>query len=914
MANQLKTVNYRDARLFFEYNNRWYGRYREPQENTDRTLRSLSKTDATDYVTIFDGVVLSDDSGTPLTTVALESIDRFFNDTVWFLNARDTSNSQYYLYKSVNQGVSWGNNAPLFNNNRPIVRLGFYNGTHSPFITLLASGTSRGMCELNGILYIADYNVHPSRTPGGLHDQIQIYKSTDQGDSWQVIFEQNTDGNNYWRHFHCIVADPYKNLLYVGFGDGGNDSGFIVWDPAVGTWLDNNVNMATITSWPGFSGAGADLNPGLHRYNATDFIPLPNSEWTVHCSDGVSDPSEWGIYRFKPTDPGGTFEQVHDFSPFYPAASRACAYGLRMDDGTLVVSEFKGGNNTSNDQFLHTSNDPDGAVWERVGVVVLRDDAVETESGLGLWKGNDGTIHYIAAAGIGRTAPGWVSISLKSNGEFVGQEPNILDPTFWVNNVTGDDAANAVNGVSPDRPYQTLRYALVNGVRGSSIHINDVDVHNLPATVVDLSGTTVSTPNAQTIWNRCELWGEGQTKSKIVGTSDNYIFSLDTQNADPALHDIVWFRDLTVENGEANRPLWGNWTGDKVVVESCTFGTYDVITPNSGNQYAMRNGSDGEGALELYQSKFIQNNPDPVPLSLNTWGHNMIAKSCVFDGGRYVQINNTATQAIFHNCTFVNMRDAATYGLIRFGTGSGLDVRNCVFSDPTQTSLSAVYRAANTGEVLQNNHSVGPLNLMAGAALTEPFQDPGIAQDTDPEFVNPAVNDYRLQETSPMIGLAPTIVVVDRDGNLFKTPASLGAYEYYPVLVPTETGTRTGKLGKITIGTDGLLTARSWTIETTAEPIEDSVIGTEWRSYNAGLNGYTFSIEGYYNVEDAGQLNLNIGTQVDFDLWPAGEITGEKHYSGTASVTAYSETAAFDGMVEFTTTLQGTNVLAEDTV
>ena len=123
--------------------------------------------------------------------------------------------------------------------------------------------------------------------------------------------------------------------------------------------------------------------------------------------------------------------------------------------------------------------------------------------------------------------------------------------------------------------------------------------------------------------------------------------------------------------------------------------------------------------------------------------------------------------------------------------------------------------------------------------------------------------------------------------------------------------TFTGKDGVIKIGADTLAQARSWTIETTAEPIEHSVIGNVWRDYQAGLNGYTASLEGYYDMTDTAQQAIDIGANLTFQLFPAGEVTGQKQYDGTAYVTAFSETASFDGMVEFTATLQGTGPLVE---
>lgn len=125
---------------------------------------------------------------------------------------------------------------------------------------------------------------------------------------------------------------------------------------------------------------------------------------------------------------------------------------------------------------------------------------------------------------------------------------------------------------------------------------------------------------------------------------------------------------------------------------------------------------------------------------------------------------------------------------------------------------------------------------------------------------------------------------------------------------------QTGKNGQISIGATPIAQTRSWSLETTADPIEHSVIGNEWREFLTTMSGWSCTVEGYYDVSDTGAAALNLGSEVAVELQPAGGTSGEKQYDGNAVVTAYNETAAFDGMVEFTATLQGTGALVESTV
>ena len=128
--------------------------------------------------------------------------------------------------------------------------------------------------------------------------------------------------------------------------------------------------------------------------------------------------------------------------------------------------------------------------------------------------------------------------------------------------------------------------------------------------------------------------------------------------------------------------------------------------------------------------------------------------------------------------------------------------------------------------------------------------------------------------------------------------------------------TFTGKDGLLNLGTtpNAVTQMSSWTLEATAEPVEASVIGDSWRAFKASMQGFNMSIEGYYDVSDTGSKELAIGALVDFELYPAGNTAPEKEYSGQGYVTAYSETAAFDSMVSFSASLQGTGALTETPV
>ena len=130
--------------------------------------------------------------------------------------------------------------------------------------------------------------------------------------------------------------------------------------------------------------------------------------------------------------------------------------------------------------------------------------------------------------------------------------------------------------------------------------------------------------------------------------------------------------------------------------------------------------------------------------------------------------------------------------------------------------------------------------------------------------------------------------------------------------------THTGSTGVVKLavagGTEAVVgEVRSYTIETSADTIEDSIMGDASRTYKAGLEASTVSLECYWDDTDAQQLVLDARAAIDFEIYPTGTGTGEKYYTGTGTVTSKSITAAFDGMVEASFAIQVSGAVTEAT-
>ena len=129
--------------------------------------------------------------------------------------------------------------------------------------------------------------------------------------------------------------------------------------------------------------------------------------------------------------------------------------------------------------------------------------------------------------------------------------------------------------------------------------------------------------------------------------------------------------------------------------------------------------------------------------------------------------------------------------------------------------------------------------------------------------------------------------------------------------------TTTGSSGVVKIAVkDGTLAVvgevRSYTIDVTADTIEDSVIGDTARTYKQGLSSATLTVEVYWDEADAQQEILDERALVDFELFPTGTGAGKKSFEGTGVVTSRSITASFDGMVEASFSIQVSGAITEN--
>jgi predicted secreted protein len=127
--------------------------------------------------------------------------------------------------------------------------------------------------------------------------------------------------------------------------------------------------------------------------------------------------------------------------------------------------------------------------------------------------------------------------------------------------------------------------------------------------------------------------------------------------------------------------------------------------------------------------------------------------------------------------------------------------------------------------------------------------------------------------------------------------------------------THTGSEGTVKVGSDVIAEIRSFSIEETADTLEDTTMGDIARTYKSSLTSYSGSLDVFWDETDVtGQGALTIGAEVTLAMYPEGDTAGDSYLTGTAIVTGRSISSSFDGLVEMSISVQGTGALTSTTV
>ena len=128
----------------------------------------------------------------------------------------------------------------------------------------------------------------------------------------------------------------------------------------------------------------------------------------------------------------------------------------------------------------------------------------------------------------------------------------------------------------------------------------------------------------------------------------------------------------------------------------------------------------------------------------------------------------------------------------------------------------------------------------------------------------------------------------------------------------------TGSIKAVT-STDGtgvtaaVAEVKDWSLETTANLADDTVLGNAWTSQKLTTKSWSTTLNCIWDNEDAAQDDFVEGGTVQVELYPYGETAGNTKWDGLAIVASVSKSAAADGLVEASFNLTGIGALTPGT-
>ena len=126
--------------------------------------------------------------------------------------------------------------------------------------------------------------------------------------------------------------------------------------------------------------------------------------------------------------------------------------------------------------------------------------------------------------------------------------------------------------------------------------------------------------------------------------------------------------------------------------------------------------------------------------------------------------------------------------------------------------------------------------------------------------------------------------------------------------------THHGKEGVVKAGGTGIGELTGFTLETTADVVEDTALTDATKSFVAGRTSFSGTLEMSYDETDSPQQTLTAGSSISFVLLPEGNASGDESFTGTGIVTGMSVSIPLDGITTRSVTFQGTGALTRATV
>jgi len=127
-------------------------------------------------------------------------------------------------------------------------------------------------------------------------------------------------------------------------------------------------------------------------------------------------------------------------------------------------------------------------------------------------------------------------------------------------------------------------------------------------------------------------------------------------------------------------------------------------------------------------------------------------------------------------------------------------------------------------------------------------------------------------------------------------------------------GTHHGNDGTAKVGADTIGHVKDWSLDEEIDSADTSAMGDAWETHLTGRKKWSGSVSAHWDLGDAGQQALTLGASVSLKLYPDGATTGDKYYSGTATITKLGVRTPMNDIVEISFDFKGNGALSEATV
>lgn len=388
--------------------------------------------------------------------VATYSVVRVFTthtDSTILVNVKDTDTSQYFLFKSIDGGAHFGNNAPAYNDSDYVLALGYSADADSQItdVSLLQNGSIVDAEIGTGhVLFLGEYNINNDRTAGSTNDQVRIMKSTDNGDTWSEVIHWNTDGStNNVRHVHIIQQDPWTKDIYFGTGDADDQSG--VWR------YNGTSNISALSnhepSWYVSNSTYADdglavgsVTTGSQKARPGDIDFTENYiYWTADATAAASE----GIWRgAKDLSSRARVDSTLMFNHGMETFSI-----LKTSSGNYIATSFVDSVIKGADSQMRVLISEDCETWRICGSVGIRANTSATFFPMHEFAGRiwlPSTYYSVNFYNVGGTVP------LLESAASTGDSTTLLTPTKMTWYIDAANGNNANRGNHPDEAWRTL--------------------------------------------------------------------------------------------------------------------------------------------------------------------------------------------------------------------------------------------------------------------------------------------------------------------------------------------------------------------------------------------------------------------------------------------------------------------------